>query len=239
MSTELTPKKRERICEEIEDLDCVHISKKLLSEGLNSLHLDGHKVNSEPREIEIDGGMEMEDTPSNNEPSRKDDYDEASENLLSVLTTGTRKFGRRVDYLVDGLIRKSQRTSYSLNHVHDFVDIEDFIPNSIGPHPLTDRPLGKLWPTVVPTLEGAEMIASNSSPNMNQLIVRPQESSSRMEEDGSYSEDSSEDSDEIGDGNTNGTVERRRMELPTPRPSSGCHVAGAVTHSDWGIEEVN
>ncbi len=44
------------------------------------------------------------------------------------------------------VIRKSQRTRYQ--NFHSDMDPELIIPNSIGPHPLTDRSLGKLWPTL-------------------------------------------------------------------------------------------
>ncbi|KAJ1405200.1 hypothetical protein B484DRAFT_457121, partial [Ochromonadaceae sp. CCMP2298] len=74
----------------------------------------------------------------------------ADEILISVLKGGSHKYIRKVDYLIDEVIRKARKTEYSAVGDNAYSDI----PNSVGPHPLTDRPLGTLWPTVVPTLGG-------------------------------------------------------------------------------------
>jgi hypothetical protein len=248
MNAILSPKKRERVGDELDDMECIHINKKIITEGLSSLRLDGSCA--EGRRLQANNGMDSDvndimvlEEGSTTSPRRSvgPEYDEASENLLSILKSGSRKYGRRVDYLVDDLIRKTPRTGYSFGNCNSEIDMEDIIPNSIGPHPLTDRPLGMLWPTVVPTVEGAEMLASSENDGQCRNVARQNrlgaETSSRMDEDGANSDTTSQDSDERS--NQNERIEMVCRELAMRKPPPGCHVAGLLTHSDWGIEELS
>lgn len=171
-----------------------------------------------------------------------------SDNLLSVLKNGTRKYGRRVDYLVDELIRKSQKIQRSSADQITDLDYEQIVPSSIGPHPLADRALGKLWPTVVPTTEGAALLrlayetrACADGKGTNSV----NDSDSCMDED-CQETDSSKDMNVSESGTElNGIIEEYEhvsidSGLQSEQACQGRanNLANNITHRDWGIEEV-
>jgi hypothetical protein len=158
--------------------------------------------------------------------------DVCSENLLFEMKTGTRKYGRRVDYLVDELIRKSQRTRESAQQSNWEPDLEDIIPSSIGPHPLTDRPLGKLWPTVVPTEKGTALMIHRDQKLLDESGEKQEADDNRMDDARSDTSSNSDDSDL-------GICINEHMFVPISSDFKvGCHPANSITHSDWGIEDV-
>ena len=261
---DFSPKKRDRPNEDDDFPEAMQPNKKLLVDSFTSLKI------GENNGIAYEPGTVTECTTSDTSdmdtdamtstvvcfaPSRTSNgvsvQSEESENLYSMLKSGTRKYGRRVDYLVDELIRKSQRTCISTASSADF-DIEAVVPSSIGPHPLTDRPLGKLWPTVVPTEKGASLLKCNESSQYGG--VNGQYLKSRFSRDGSSS-DSENDSEMEEDNCTNFDQNQFEMEevvngcakvnvASDPQlevvisNSSNAHHAGIITHSDWGIEDV-
>lgn len=160
------------------------------------------------------------------------------DNLLSLLKNGTRKYGRRVDYLVDELIRKSQKT-HSSNKYSD-LDYDQILPNSIGPHPLTDRALGMLWPTVVPTMEGAAMMKlpyGTQGVMLNSSVASNTDSC--MDEDNFEVKGISSSESAAG---LSQIIEDCEHVSICPHEKEGTErstkFSNDVTHSDWGIEEV-
>ena len=246
----LSNRKRERVLDNVDSLESYHHNKKLLCDSLLSLRLeeDNSNTTSTPKlhstEILSDGGSDMDtvdDTPVSSEMPLDANAIE-SENYLSTLRNGTRKYGRRVDYLIDELIRKSQKTHISSPNLSD-IDIEDIIPNSVGPHPLTDRPLGMLWPTVVPTVEGVSMLEqSNNSRNSSKLKKSQSFSSAgtedRMDDGQSLVDTGSSSSSDDSDIDSNTWQQRNLYINENNHKGKGCNTAGMVTHSDWGIEDV-
>lgn len=264
---DFSPKKRDRPEEDDDFPEAMQPNKKLLVDSFTSLKIgEGEGYTYEPGTVtecitSDTSDMETDTMPTTVvclPPSRTSNgvslQSEDSENLYSMLKNGTRKYGRRVDYLVDELIKKSQRTCMSTASSADF-DIEAVVPSSIGPHPLTDRPLGKLWPTVVPTVKGASMMKCNESSRFGSENGQYLKSRNSRE---SSSSDSDDDSEMEEDNCTNYDQNQFGMEevvngcakvnVASDSPfieqssssnnSNHAHHAGTITHSDWGIEDV-
>jgi hypothetical protein len=240
-------KKRGRHLEDWDSLEPSDNHKKFLCDGLTTLRL-ADSSRSAPT-TKTNAGTPGAKSPSSDNSGismdtevvategadRRSQDDVCSENLLFEMKTGTRKYGRRVDYLVDELIRKSQRTRETAQQPNWELDLEDVIPNSIGPHPLTDRALGKLWPTVVPTEKGTAMIIHRDQKLLEDASEKQDPSNSddnRMDDARSDTSSSSDDSDL-------GFCVNEHMFVPISTDFKvGCHPANSITHSDWGIEDV-
>jgi len=256
-------KKRERSGDDLKSLDSVQCHKRILCEGLNSLCLREESTHSDQLKSHDDivnsGCCDLLDNDTMEESCESDlcvdlngHLEAQSENLLSMLKSGTRKYGRRVDYLVDELIRKSQKRHCS-TLMDDFY-VEDIIPNSVGPHPLTDRPLGKLWPTVVPTVEGAAMLTRGDYQSGHVFPKSPRPSitpfssvseSCRMDDGsvplpgGQSDIDSSEKSNEYQmHGHAIAPINLNISSSGKNKSYKSCQPAGTVTHSEWGIVDV-
>jgi hypothetical protein len=255
-------------------------NKKVLLNGLTSLCLDttNSGVLSPPqpgdltenlvkdiniKECERNVVYDFQLDDSDDDHSVKSFSEERSDELLGLLTGHGRKYGRTVDILEDELIRKSQRLHSSTTNktLEDMGDPELFLPNSIGPHPLQDRALGMLWPTIVPTQSGNAAfqagVLSNSSigsfgnqQRCSKVVGRSlhradSDSSSSMEEcvDATLSlacrgEDSV---DACDNGDTMQAV--TPPSVPAPAPAAPTlnllGMSGTITHGDWGIEDVS
>jgi hypothetical protein len=186
----------------------------------------------------------------------------ADEILISVLKGGSHKYIRKVDYLIDEVIRKARKTEYLAVGDNAYSDI----PNSVGPHPLTDRPLGTLWPTIVPTLGWpAESMDSETLQCMGQRECDTRGGVGGNAERMKISEDANamqvvttsagtagRRGSRSGCSGRSGLSERMEEEAHSntcPGESSlpdlayGWHDAepdhaGLITHSEWGIEDV-
>lgn len=80
---------------------------------------------------------------SDEERSRPAPQPPEPDNFLAAFKGGRRQYVRKVDYLVDELIRKSQRTAAV--RPHHFQEIS--IPSAVGPHPAVDHALSLLAPS--------------------------------------------------------------------------------------------
>lgn len=262
-----SPRKRDRPKEDDDVPESMQPNKKLLVDSFTSLKIggEGGAVYEPGSVIECGSDMDTDNTsvavvclaPTTSliEDSLQNQH---SENVYSMLKNGTRKYGRRVDYLVDELIKKSQRTYANSSSSSDF-DLEAILPSSIGPHPLTDRPLGKLWPTVVPTVEGASLMKANQSPQPNRENGRflnsrycdgsssDSDNDSEMEEDNNFTDPDQHcfEMEEIIKDCVKVKVEANSPSHAGQHDTNGCsssinkaHPAGSITHSDWGIEDV-
>jgi hypothetical protein len=243
-TSSLSVKKRGRHLEDWDSLEPSDNHKKFLCDGLTTLRLADSSRSAQAANIsggvqgtkpacDDDSAASMEtDIGSTEGANSTTQGDVCSENLLFEMKTGTRKYGRRVDYLVDELIRKSQRTRESAVQPNWGPDVEDIIPSSIGPHPLADRPLGKLWPTVVPTEKGTAMIIRR-----DQKLL--QESGEKQDADDSRMDDARSDTSSSSDDSDLGICVNEHMFVPISTDFKvGCHPANSITHSDWGIEDV-
>lgn len=63
--------------------------------------------------------------------------------FISAIKGGRQQYVRKVDFLVDELIRKNQRTSMNLNSQQEIT-----IPGTLGPHPGTDNALSVFVPPI-------------------------------------------------------------------------------------------
>jgi len=268
-------KKRDRVDDDCDQPEAIQPNKKLLLDIFTSLNLsEGGSNDFEPGTITECTCSDVNDMETDAlrpgsvlKPSAETEMstevclrNENDDNFYSILKNGTRKYGRRVDYLVDELIRKSQKT-YTSGGCSSDLDLEAIIPSSIGPHPLTDRLLGKLWPTVVPTEEGATMLTLIEHPryprqgesrrtytstyNTHNTTPADSEQNSDMEEETDMNEvdqnsvEMNEMVEECAKVDISASANAERAEnICISESSNNIHHAGLITHSDWGIEDV-
>lgn len=273
---DIVRKKRDRVDDDCDQPEAIQPNKKLLLDIFTSLNLsEGEGDSYEPGTITECTSSEMNDMETESilpgsilKPSTETEMstevclrNENDENIYSILKNGTRKYGRRVDYLVDELIRKSQKT-YNSSGCSSDLDLEAVVPSSIGPHPLTDRLLGKLWPTVVPTEEGATMLTLIEHPgyprqeesrrayrnnpntyNTHNTTPNDSEHNSDMEEDSNMfdiDQNNVEMNEMVADCakvDLHSSAENDNTVCESS-DSNNIHHAGLITHSDWGIEDV-
>lgn len=270
---DIVRRKRDRANDDCDQPEAIQPNKKLLLDIFTSLNLsEGGGDKYEPGTITECTSLDVNDMETEAlqprsvlKPSTETEMStevclrsENDDNLYSILKNGTRKYGRRVDYLVDELIRKSQKTYTSAGCSSD-LDLEAIIPSSIGPHPLTDRLLGKLWPTVVPTEEGATMLTLIEHPryprqgesrrtytshyNTHNTTPTDSEQNSDMEEEPDMNEtdqnnvEMNEMVEECAKVDISSRPDDKRVEIAS-ESSNNIHHAGLITHSDWGIEDV-
>eukprot|EP01038_Epipyxis_sp_PR26KG_P008674 gene8674-11719_t len=162
---------------------------------------------------------------------------ESNEEFISVLKGGRRKYLRKVDYLVDELIRKSHRNQNFNSSTND--ESQTWIPNSIGPQPGTDNNLisNKNWPiqffeNAIKLLKNNKTIDDPTFSNSKMIVSNP--SNAEMCTDLVASSGfpiSLPTNCRILFDETSGVglIEEYNTQ---PRHS------GYVTHNDWGIEEI-
>lgn len=134
-------------------------NKKLVNENLENLRIGGGPSESfHPKNMENSGSMGDIDSdesivsPNNSETEAVENQrpETGHDYMISVLKGGQRKYLRKVDYLIDETIRKSQRRiSPGRNQRNINFGNDACIPGAVGPSPNIDSHLAKLWPVPV------------------------------------------------------------------------------------------
>lgn len=186
-------------------------------------------------------------TISSNPESEDDDRRKhESEAFFSMLKGGRRQYVRKVDNLVDDLIRKTRRTE-----VHPSGTYEEMsIPSVIGPSPTVDHALSLVLTD--PYLAQAKLHKHSKlllpSPqtnyrNSNVTIELLDDDDDSEKEDNDLMIDTSDDPNNMMQDQTSSLHRspgmifngKKAKGRPCPRESS---FSGEKTHADWGIEEV-
>ena len=123
--------KRARSCEnDSDELEELSFNKRILSDKFNLL-----KITSSGSDV----GDNIDFVPFGGQSTSVAEFSQYPppnvNNLQSNFSCGRYKYARKVDYLIDNLIRKSRKTFCHSD------EREIKIPNSIGPQPTTDRAL--------------------------------------------------------------------------------------------------
>lgn len=232
-------KKRSRL----DDEDYV-ANKRLISEAITHLHLESTNENDTPNnemlfEKNADSNSYCTDTMSINDykefnevmkakylddlSSSEDEmceYDEDQETFIPVLKGGKTKYLRKVDYLVDELIRKSHRTSLAMNGDHQTIG---YLPASIGPQPNVDQALTKAWPL---RIFGNNSILFNDGTGPKRMVLDNPTVINNITTVGTGAV--------CSDDETYVTTLPSKKKLASIIPSR----AGVLTHTDWEMEEL-
>jgi hypothetical protein len=128
-----------------------------------------------------------------------------------------RKYDRKVDYLVDELIRKKNKTFQTSLNCYDHA-----IRSSVGPHPLDDNRLSIVsWPKV-------------SILNPNELLLQMNDNENIIHKFSSLCNENNKDDD-----NNNFASKTLQQLEQQSEVKKGLSHAGDTTHTEWIIEEVN
>mmetsp|Transcript_19831 Transcript_19831/g.33175 ORF Transcript_19831/g.33175 Transcript_19831/m.33175 type:complete len:259 (-) Transcript_19831:4651-5427(-) len=246
----------------VESAEQYHQNKRLIDDGFRSLRVSSPRSVPQKLDENAVGGTHIASNPpllqantssvpvedaSIGLPSERSSSDHTVDNdeMIAILKGGRRKYLRKVDYLVDNIIRKTHRTCSSVHGECNYLDPS--IPSSVGPHPLTDSPLGMLWPTVVPSPGGPAMLLPPPQSEMNKISLSLDADS---DDDDDTAMKSIHSTENLGVGSYCGSelrLENMHMEEDTTNLSattstgSDCqknYHSGAITHSDWGIEDI-
>ncbi len=242
-------------------------NKRILNEGLQSLSLSQYTAITDDIDEDLGGVLYKADdqTHVENIKTRSDSEctvdsvksnEDASqthapeeEHLISVLKGGQVKYLRKVDFLVDDLIRKTHRTEVSKLYCPKEFDSK--IPSTTGPSPTLDHILSNpLWP--VKLFDSAHLL---NSPNdaKSRWVIKAGGDSNAVDLHGDHQPEASsfnsfEDSDYESDDDVDNSIRgytvhhlknNARKELAQGVKSKlPCTLAGDSTHSDWGIQDV-
>eukprot|EP01031_Cornospumella_fuschlensis_P031254 gene31254-37766_t len=165
----------------------------------------GEELRRQNSETSTISEEESDDERSRRFPSKYEDI------FVSAIKGGRRQYVRKVDFLVDELIRKTQRTCMRGDRTGgDYETI--YIPSNVGPQPTTDHALALLLP---PALCDFKSIAE---------MEQEQEGKAKAASRGT---DNDRDTDKHGPAPLG-------MSEDTPKS----YYSGNVTHDDWDIEEL-
>jgi len=155
--------------------------------------------------------------------------------VVPNFSLGKSSFSRKVDLLIDEVIRKSrQKFSHS-----SFESEMDAIPSSVGPHPLTDHALSVSFPLqlILLSSRGEDKRSKNvlsSSGEIDQVTSFQVRRDSMDEYLADCNRCGSYESKNIGEREVKCSTDSS-MKIGEVRASH----SGSVTHSDWVIEEVS
>jgi hypothetical protein len=114
----------------------------------NNIINDTNSIYSEDSEEEKDRSSFDRDSRIAYDISINSNKSSTYDSFIHVIKGGKVKYLRKIDYLVDDLIRKSQRKE--LNKYYENDSMVMMIPSSIGPNPLNDqRIISNLWPMII------------------------------------------------------------------------------------------
>lgn len=139
-----------------------------------------------------------------------------------VIKGGRMKIVRRIDFLVDDLIRKTNKT---LDWVGECTDLSS-IPSSIGPDPSTDR-------RFLPGRDITESAIVSAQQNNRQMAYQSDACESRSERDDLSSMTSQFSSTRSNLGSDYASPWSRAQ-----KPIAKEKLSGDITHDDWPIEEL-
>lgn len=146
-------------------------SKRLLHEGFCSLTLADAKHplpidTDEQSACEVEGIERLNSTETVASEDSSQEASTSSDVFFSAFKGGRMQYVRKVDYLVDELIRKTQRTA-----LHRPSEELACIPASVGPHPASDHAISLL----APAPESKFQFKSINAPSSPEGGERPQE----------------------------------------------------------------
>jgi hypothetical protein len=125
-----------------DDNDYKLFNKNNIINDTNSIYSEDSEEEKERSSYDRDNRIAYDIRINNNNKSST--YD----SFIHVIKGGKAKYLRKIDYLVDDLIRKSQRKE--LNKYYENDSMVMMIPSSIGPNPLNDqRIISNLWPMII------------------------------------------------------------------------------------------
>jgi hypothetical protein len=161
---------------------------------------------------------------------------------------GKTKYTRKVDYLVDELIRKSRKLARregltpGMNYCESF---EDIVPSSIGPHPHVDsaiqlKPPPLKHPTDIiiyeyhPCRQKHALMALNPKNELNDRGRRPLE---RIDSVDSLDSSGMDVLDELS--NCTYSDDEDSNSKPPVNKSNPLRYSGGITHSEWFTETID
>lgn len=170
-----------------------------------------------------------------------DQEEKSNERLIEVFKGGKPKFVRKVDYLIDNIIRKNQKFDFLTSSIDNSNIL--MIPNSIGPSPLTDQKISKLWLTVIPDKdckEGFYITQKGNIYNDNNNMKSNNQEMTNSDEDSENEliKSMSSIQDIIANDKSSLMMINSNSHDNTNIKNIGNIHAGIITHSDWGIEDI-
>ena len=130
----------------------------------NNIINDTNSIYSEDSEEEKDRCSFDRDSRIAYDISINSNKSSSYDSFIHVIKGGKVKYLRKIDYLVDDLIRKSQRKE--LNKYYENDSMVMMIPSSIGPNPLNDqRIISNLWPMIIVPQDDEEKEKENVREN--------------------------------------------------------------------------
>lgn len=147
----------EDCCDEDEDIKDWKDSKRLLSSNGNDTD----------HYLSLESATNDEISVEMNQPDEYSKTINSSVNMfpLSESLLRRKRNIQTVDRLVDGLMYKSYRDSfnYERSKINNSIDdIDQFIPNTVGPHPCTDNYISRYWSLVLPAHSSEESSIESS-----------------------------------------------------------------------------
>ena len=137
--------------------------------------------------------------------------------LISIIKGGRRQYVRKVDYLVDELIRKKASRSFGNGGLIDGENELMAIPSYVGPSPRDDQLLSLILPP--PPLA--------SPPSLVPIV--------EVEDDIHSSPPTSTKTNQLGSNNTR----NRSSTHPVTPFTRNAFYSGERTHTDWEMEEID
>lgn len=131
-----------------DDNDYKSYNKNNIINDTNSIYSEDSEEEKERSSYDRDSRIAYDISINSNKSSTYDSF-------IHVIKGGKVKYLRKIDYLVDDLIRKSQRKE--LNKYYENDSMVMMIPSSVGPNPLNDqRIISNLWPMIIVPQDGEE-----------------------------------------------------------------------------------
>jgi hypothetical protein len=227
-------------------------NKRILNEGLQSLNLNQYTTITDASIDDIDDLLPIDnhvgviDSDTNHSYDTDDEAQNQpleEEHLISVLKGGQIKYLRKVDFLVDELIRKSHRTEVSKQFCPK--DFDSNLPSTLGPSPTTDHALSMpLWPVKI--FDSVHFLEDES------IVIHPHRLATVRPRNGSNAILLHDLAGGLYSNGVNGSpigtpkVERDIFDLSDDLSDDsvqnvlpgGVQLAGDTTHSDWGIVDL-